>query len=85
MYEFFDRLVNVAIPRIRDFRGLSPRSFDGRGNYSFGVREHIIFPEIDYDKILKIMGMDITIVTTAKTDEEARELITLLGMPLRQH
>lgn len=85
MFEFFDRLVNVAIPRIRDFRGLSPRSFDGRGNYSFGVREHIIFPEIDYDKILKIMGMDITIVTTAETDEEARELITLLGMPLRQH
>ncbi len=85
MYEFYDRLVNAAIPRIRDFRGLSPRSFDGRGNYSFGVREHIIFPEIDYDKILKIIGMDITIVTTAKTDEEARELITLLGMPLRQH
>jgi len=85
MFEFFDRLVNVAIPRIRDFRGLSARSFDGRGNYSFGVREHIIFPEIDYDKILKIMGMDITIVTTAETDEEARELITLLGMPLRQH
>jgi large subunit ribosomal protein L5 len=84
MYEFFDRLVNVAIPRIRDFRGLSPKSFDGRGNYSFGVREHIIFPEIDYDKILKVMGMDVTIVTTAKTDEEARELITLLGMPLRQ-
>jgi large subunit ribosomal protein L5 len=84
MYEFFDRLVNVAIPRIRDFRGLSPKSFDGRGNYSFGVREHIIFPEIDYDKILKVMGMDITIVTTAKTDEEARELILLLGMPLRQ-
>jgi large subunit ribosomal protein L5 len=83
MYEFFDRLVNVAIPRIRDFRGLNPRSFDGRGNYSFGVREHIIFPEIDYDKILKVMGMDITIVTTAKTDEEARELILLLGMPLR--
>lgn len=85
MYEFFDRMVNVAIPRIRDFRGLSPRSFDGRGNYSFGVREHIIFPEINYDKILKIMGMDITIVTTAKTDEEARGLITLLGMPLRQN
>jgi len=84
MYEFFDRLVNVAIPRIRDFRGLNPRSFDGRGNYSFGVREHIIFPEIDYDKILKVMGMDITIVTTAKSDEEARELILLLGMPLRQ-
>ena len=84
MYEFFDRLVNVAIPRIRDFRGLSPRSFAGRGNYSFGVKEHIIFPEINYDKVLKVMGMDITIVTTAKTDEEAKELITLLGMPLRQ-
>jgi large subunit ribosomal protein L5 len=84
MYEFFDRLVNVAIPRIRDFRGLNPRSFDGRGNYSLGVKEHIIFPEIDYDKILKVMGMDITIVTTAKTDEEARELVTLLGMPFRQ-
>jgi len=84
MYEFFDRLVNVAIPRIRDFRGLSPRSFDGRGNYSFGVKEHIIFPEIDYDTILKVMGMDITIVTTAKTDEEAKELIMLLGMPLRR-
>jgi large subunit ribosomal protein L5 len=83
MYEFFDRLVNAAIPRIRDFRGLSPKSFDGRGNYTFGVKEHIIFPEIDYDKILKIMGMDITIVTTARTDEEARELIVQLGMPLR--
>jgi len=83
MYEFFDRLVNVAIPRIRDFRGLNPKGFDGRGNYSFGIKEHIIFPEIDYDKITKVMGMDITIVTTAKTDEEARELITLLGMPLR--
>jgi large subunit ribosomal protein L5 len=85
MYEFFDRLVNVAIPRIRDFRGLSAKSFDGRGNYTFGVKEHIIFPEIDYDKILKIMGMDVTIVTTAKTDEEARELIMLLGMPLRKN
>ncbi|HEY5133036.1 MAG TPA: 50S ribosomal protein L5 [Candidatus Krumholzibacteriaceae bacterium] len=85
MYEFFDRLVNVAIPRIRDFRGLSPRSFDGRGNYSFGVKEHIIFPEIDYDKIMKVMGMDVTIVTTAKTDEEAKELIMLLGMPLRKN
>ena len=85
MYEFFDRLVNVAIPRIRDFRGLSPRSFDGHGNYSFGIREHIIFPEIDYDKILKIMGMDITIATTAKTDEEAQELVMLLGMPLRSN
>ncbi|MBN2071519.1 MAG: 50S ribosomal protein L5 [Candidatus Krumholzibacteriota bacterium] len=85
MYEFFDRLVNVTIPRIRDFRGLNPKSFDGRGNYTFGVKEQIIFPEIDYDKILKIMGMDITVVTTAKTDEEARELIMLLGMPLRKN
>jgi large subunit ribosomal protein L5 len=85
MWEFFDRLVNVAVPRIRDFRGLSPKSFDGRGNYSFGVKEQIIFPEIDYDRILKIMGMDITIVTTAGTDEEARELIRLLGMPLREN
>ena len=85
MWEFFDRLVNVAVPRIRDFRGLSQKSFDGRGNYSFGVREQIIFPEIDYDKILKILGMDITIVTSAGTDEEARELMTLLGMPLRKN
>ncbi len=85
MWEFFDRLINVAVPRIRDFRGLSQKSFDGRGNYSFGVREQIIFPEIDYDKVLKVMGMDITIVTSAGTDEEARELITLLGMPLRQN
>jgi len=85
MWEFFDRLVNVAVPRIRDFRGLSPKSFDGRGNYSFGVREQIIFPEIDYDKILKILGMDITIVTSAGSDEEAKELITLLGMPLRKN
>ncbi len=85
MWEFFDRLINVAIPRIRDFRGLSPKSFDGRGNYSIGIKEQIIFPEIDYDKILKIMGMDVTIVTTAGTDEEARELITLLGTPLRKN
>lgn len=84
MFEFFDRLVNAAIPRIRDFRGLSPKSFDGRGNYSFGVKEHIIFPEIDYDKVMKVMGMDVTIVTSAKTDEEARELLALLGMPFRQ-
>jgi len=84
MYEFFDRLVNVAIPRIKDFRGLNPRSFDGRGNYSFGVEEQVIFPEVDYDRIEKLIGMDITIVTTAKTDEEARELVMLLGMPLRQ-
>ena len=85
MWEFFDRLVNVAVPRIRDFRGLSPKSFDGRGNYSFGVKEQIIFPEIDYDKIMKVLGMDITIVTSAGTDEEAKELITLLGMPLRRN
>lgn len=85
MFEFFDRLVNVAIPRIRDFRGLSAKSFDGRGNYTFGVKEHTIFPEIDYDKILKIIGMDVTIVTTAKTDEEARELIMLLGMPIKKN
>ncbi|MBN1164803.1 MAG: 50S ribosomal protein L5 [Candidatus Krumholzibacteriota bacterium] len=85
MYEFFDRLVNVAIPRIRDFRGLNPKSFDGRGNYSLGIKEHIIFPEINYDKILKVLGMDITVVTTAKTDEEARELIMLLGMPLKSN
>ncbi len=85
MWEFFDRLINVAVPRIRDFRGLSQKSFDGRGNYSFGVKEQIIFPEIDYDKILKVLGMDITIVTSAGTDEEARELITLLGMPLRKN
>ncbi|OQX86176.1 MAG: 50S ribosomal protein L5 [Candidatus Latescibacteria bacterium 4484_7] len=84
MYEFFDRLVNVAIPRIRDFRGLNPKSFDGRGNYTFGIKEHTIFPEIDYDKVMQVMGMDVTIVTTAKTDEEARELIVLLGMPLKK-
>ena len=83
MYEFFDRLVNVAIPRIRDFRGLSPDSFDGRGNYTFGIREQIVFPEIDYDKVVKIRGMDITIATTAGTDEEALELLRSLGMPFR--
>lgn len=84
MYEFFDRLVNVAIPRIKDFRGLNPKSFDGRGNYSFGIEEQVIFPEVDYDKIDRVIGMDVTIVTSANTDEEARELITLLGMPLRK-
>ncbi|SMC26130.1 LSU ribosomal protein L5P [Desulfacinum hydrothermale DSM 13146] len=84
MYEFFDKLVNIALPRVRDFRGVSPKSFDGRGNYTLGVKEQIIFPEIDYDKIDKIKGMNITIVTTAKTDEEARELLTLLGMPFRK-
>jgi len=84
MFEFLDRLISVAIPRIRDFRGLSDRSFDGRGNYSLGVREQIIFPEIDYDKIEKIRGMNITIVTTAKTDEEALELLKELGLPFRR-
>jgi large subunit ribosomal protein L5 len=81
MWEFFDRLTSVAIPRIRDFRGLSPRSFDGRGNYSLGIREQIIFPEIDYDSIDEVRGLDVTITTTAKTDEEAFELLSGLGMP----
>jgi large subunit ribosomal protein L5 len=84
MWEFYDRLVNVAVPRIRDFRGLNSRSFDGRGNYTMGVQEHIIFPEINIEKIGKPRGMDITIVTTAKTDEEGRELLKLLNMPFRQ-
>ncbi|OPZ74441.1 MAG: 50S ribosomal protein L5 [Firmicutes bacterium ADurb.Bin456] len=83
MYEFVDRLVNVALPRVRDFRGVSPKSFDGRGNYGMGVKEQLIFPEVEYDKIDKIRGMDIVIVTTAKTDEEARELLKLMGMPFR--
>ncbi|GIX22359.1 MAG: 50S ribosomal protein L5 [Gammaproteobacteria bacterium] len=83
MYEFLDRLINVAIPRIRDFRGLSPRSFDGRGNYSMGVREQIIFPEIDYDKIDQLRGMDITITTTARTDEEARALLEAFNFPFK--
>ena len=83
MFEFFDRLVNVTIPRIRDFRGVLIRSFDGRGNYTLGVSEHIVFPEIDYDSVEKIRGMDITVVTTAKTDEEGMELLKLLGMPFR--
>jgi len=84
MYEFYDRLINVAVPRIRDFRGLSPRSFDGRGNYSVGFTEQIIFPEINIEKIAKVRGMDVTIVTTAKTDEEGRELLRLMNMPFRQ-
>jgi len=83
MYEFFDRLVNVAIPRIRDFRGTSPNSFDGRGNYNLGITEQIIFPEIDYDKVEKIMGMNVTVVTSAKTDEEGFELLKSLGVPFR--
>ena len=83
MYEFFDRLVSFALPRTRDFKGISPRSFDGRGNFSLGIREQIIFPEIDYDKIEKIMGMNITVVTTARTDEEGKALLKHLGMPFR--
>jgi large subunit ribosomal protein L5 len=84
MWEFFDRLVSVAIPRIRDFRGLSPRSFDGRGNYTFGVTEQLIFPEIDYDRIDSTRGMDITIVTTARTDAEGRALLDAFGFPFRR-
>jgi large subunit ribosomal protein L5 len=84
MYEFYDRLINVALPRIRDFRGINPRSFDGRGNYSVGLTEQIIFPEINYDKVAKVRGMDVTIVTTARTDEEGRELLRLMKMPFRQ-
>ncbi len=84
MYHFADKLFNIALPRVRDFRGVSPNSFDGRGNYSLGVREQLIFPEIDYDKVEKVRGMEITFVTTAKTDEEARELLKLLGMPFSQ-
>ena len=83
MYDFAYKLFNVALPRVRDFRGVSGNSFDGRGNYSMGIKEQLIFPEIEYDKIDKIRGMDIIFVTTAKTDEEARELLTLLGMPFR--
>ena len=83
MYEFLDRLVNVAIPRIRDFRGISPKSFDGRGNFTMGLNEHYIFPEVDYDKIDKVKGMNITIVTTARTDDEARHLLKLMGVPFR--
>jgi large subunit ribosomal protein L5 len=83
MYEFFDRLVNIALPRVRDFRGVSLTSFDGRGNYTLGLKEQLIFPEIDYDKIDKIRGMDVVIVTSAKTDEEAKELLALMGMPFR--
>ncbi len=83
MYEFFNRLVNVTLPRVRDFKGLSGKSFDGRGNYAMGIREQLIFPEIHYDKIDKVKGMNIVIVTTAKTDEEGKELLRLLGMPFR--
>ena len=84
MYEFLDRLVNLALPRVRDFRGVSADSFDGRGNYAMGIKEQIIFPEIEYDKIDKVRGMDVIIVTTAKTDEEARELLRLFNMPFKK-
>ncbi|MEJ5358927.1 MAG: 50S ribosomal protein L5 [Desulfobacterales bacterium] len=83
MYDFLQKLINVALPRVRDFRGVSAKAFDGRGNYALGIREHIIFPEIDYDKIDKIKGLNVCIVTSARTDEEGRELLRLLGMPFR--
>lgn len=84
MYEFFDKLVSISLPRVRDFRGVNPNAFDGRGNYTLGVKEQLIFPEIDFDKIKKIRGMDIVVVTTANTDEEGRTLLSLLGMPFRK-
>ncbi len=84
MYEFLDRLVNLSLPRVRDFRGVNPNSFDGRGNYALGIKEQIIFPEIEYDKVDKVRGMDVIIVTTANTDEEARELLTLFNMPFKK-
>ncbi len=85
MFEFLDRLVNVALPRVRDFKGVSPRSFDGRGNYTLGLKDQLIFPEIDYGKVDKARGMNITIVTTARSDEEARELLRLMGMPFSKN
>jgi large subunit ribosomal protein L5 len=84
MYEFLDRLVNLALPRVRDFRGVNPNAFDGRGNYALGIKEQLIFPEIEYDKVDKVRGMDVIIVTTAETDEEARELLTQFGMPFKK-
>ena len=84
MYDFLDRLVNIALPRVRDFRGLNPKSFDGRGNYSLGIKEHLIFPEIDFDKAVDVWGLDITVCTTAKTDDEARALLTAFNFPFRQ-
>ena len=84
MWEFFDRLVSVSLPRVRDFKGCSPKAFDGRGNYSMGIREHIIFPEVDYDKVEKIVGLNVTICTTARTDAEGRALLAHLGVPFRQ-
>lgn len=84
MYDFLDKLIHVSLPRVRDFRGVSKKSFDGRGNYTLGIKEQLIFPEIDYDKVNKVRGLDIVIVTTAKTDEEARELLTYMGMPFQK-
>ena len=84
MYDFIDRLVNIALPRIRDFRGLNPKSFDGRGNYSLGIKEHIVFPEIDFDKVTDVWGLDVTVCTSARTDEEARALLTAFNFPFRQ-
>jgi large subunit ribosomal protein L5 len=84
MYEFLDRLINIALPRVRDFRGLNPKSFDGRGNYTLGIKEHIVFPEIDYDKTAEVWGMDITVCTTARSDDEARALLTAFNFPFRQ-
>ena len=84
MYDFIDRLINIALPRVRDFRGLNPKSFDGRGNYSLGIKEHIIFPEIDFDKMGETWGMDVTVCTTARTDDEARALLTAFNFPFRQ-
>ncbi|AKP02456.1 50S ribosomal protein L5 [Companilactobacillus pabuli] len=84
MYDFLDKLINIALPRVRDFRGVSTRSFDGRGNYTLGIKEQLVFPEIDYDKVNKIRGLDIVIVTTANTDEESRELLTQIGMPFKK-
>jgi large subunit ribosomal protein L5 len=83
MYDFLDKLFSIALPRVRDFRGISPHSFDGRGNFTIGIKEQLIFPEIEYSEVERVLGMDITIVTTAETDEEARELLTLMGMPFR--
>jgi len=84
MWSFLDRLVNIALPRVRDFRGISPNSFDGRGNYTLGLREQLVFPEIEYDKIDKLRGLEISIVTTARNDDEARQLLQMLGMPFRK-
>ncbi len=83
MYDFLDKFFNIALPRVRDFRGISPHSFDGRGNFTIGIKEQLIFPEIEYSQVEKVLGMDITIVTTAETDEEARELLTLMGLPFK--